>query len=348
MGPQAMEKGDIVYVLFGGKMPFCLRPCVGSQYYLLVGECYIHGFMNGESVDMLEGGGFCESVFEVRIRQGFCGSVWGQLEEDGRPSSDRQLISAIFSVSGIIFNIPKSEAFIGKEAPEWADILPQLPPDYTPCNAIISEKIMPVSLPFHRTIVENFILGVDPDEILHNQANKHCLIRPYLGRRRFQAEGERARRLRAYSLRNFPLHMGDMEKIRLKTHDSKVDANNVEFVLAPPRSNVSPIINSSNLQSDVSSHLAIWILDFDCCNDMNLDDSGIEKACRCFWHNNPYYPRPGSSHPSDQKLWESFEDRFLTTSERILMDESSAIKQLPRRLIERIVQTRGVYSRVQW
>ncbi|KAM0463716.1 hypothetical protein ACHAO4_000438 [Trichoderma viride] len=65
MGPQAMEKGDIICVLFGGKMPFCLRPCLGSQYYLLVGECYLHGFMNGESVDMLEGGGFCESVFEV-------------------------------------------------------------------------------------------------------------------------------------------------------------------------------------------------------------------------------------------------------------------------------------------
>ncbi|KAL7902402.1 heterokaryon incompatibility domain-containing protein [Trichoderma sp. SZMC 28014] len=65
MGPQAMEKGDIVCVLLGGKMPFCLRPCVDSQSYFLVGECYIHGFMNGESVDMLEGGGFCESVFEV-------------------------------------------------------------------------------------------------------------------------------------------------------------------------------------------------------------------------------------------------------------------------------------------
>ncbi|KAL7923826.1 heterokaryon incompatibility domain-containing protein [Trichoderma austrokoningii] len=65
MGPQAMEKGDIVCVLFGGKMPFCLRPCLGSQSYLLVGECYIHGYMNGEGVDMLERGELCESVFEV-------------------------------------------------------------------------------------------------------------------------------------------------------------------------------------------------------------------------------------------------------------------------------------------
>ncbi|KAL7902403.1 zinc finger domain-containing protein [Trichoderma sp. SZMC 28014] len=282
-----------------------------------------------------------------RIGQGFCGSVWGQLEEDSRPSSDRQLvmeredggpgrsiakeyrihvhvfeclksldisqISAIFGVSGITFNVPESEAFIDKEAPGWWKI---------------------------------FILGVDPDEILDNQANKHCLIRPYLDSRRFQPKGERARRLRAYSLRNFPLHMGDMEKIRPKTHDyaitladalaflywaAKVDANDVEFVLAPPRSN-------SHL------HLAIWILDFDCCNDMTMD-SGIEKACRCFWRNDPYYPRPGSPHPSDQKLWESFQDRFLTTSERILKDAPLAIKQLPRRLIERNVETRGVYSR---
>ncbi|KAK1245177.1 LOW QUALITY PROTEIN: hypothetical protein MKX08_004806 [Trichoderma sp. CBMAI-0020] len=40
-----------------------------------------------------------------------------------------------------------------------------------------------------------------------------------------------------------------------------------------------------------------------------------------------------------------FRDRFLTTSERILKDETSAIKQLPRRLIKRITQTRGMFSK---
>ncbi|KAL7907903.1 heterokaryon incompatibility domain-containing protein [Trichoderma velutinum] len=65
MGPQVMEEGDIICVLFGGKMPFCLRPCLDSQRYLLVGECYIHGFMNGEAIDMLEKERFCEEVFEV-------------------------------------------------------------------------------------------------------------------------------------------------------------------------------------------------------------------------------------------------------------------------------------------
>ncbi|EJT76719.1 hypothetical protein GGTG_06635 [Gaeumannomyces tritici R3-111a-1] len=65
MGPGVMEKGDVVCVLFGGKMPFCLRPLLGSQHYLLVGECYIHGLMNGEAVDMLDRGKAREEVFRV-------------------------------------------------------------------------------------------------------------------------------------------------------------------------------------------------------------------------------------------------------------------------------------------
>ncbi|KAL8366326.1 hypothetical protein RB595_004883 [Gaeumannomyces hyphopodioides] len=65
MGPGVMEQGDVVCVLFGGKMPFCLRPCLGFQHYLLVGECYVHGFMNGEAVDMLDRGEVREEVFKV-------------------------------------------------------------------------------------------------------------------------------------------------------------------------------------------------------------------------------------------------------------------------------------------
>lgn len=127
---------------------------------------------------------------------------------------------------------------------------------------------------------------------------------------------------------------------------AKVDANDVEFVLAQPRSNDPPDMNSPSLiHSDVLDTLEIWVLDFDCCNDMTLDDSVIEKACRCFWRNDPYNPLPGSSNASDQKLWEDFRDHFLTASERILKDETLAIKQLPRCLIERITQTRGVFSR---
>ncbi|KAH7304739.1 heterokaryon incompatibility protein-domain-containing protein [Stachybotrys elegans] len=63
LGPAALEAGDVVCVLFGCKVPFCLRP-VGKGY-LLVGECYVHGLMNGEAMDMLAQDKLSENVFEI-------------------------------------------------------------------------------------------------------------------------------------------------------------------------------------------------------------------------------------------------------------------------------------------
>ncbi|KKP06722.1 hypothetical protein THAR02_01211 [Trichoderma harzianum] len=63
LGPAVMEKGDVVCVLFGGKLPFCLRP-VGERY-LLVGECYAHGLMEGEALDMMARGECFEKEFEI-------------------------------------------------------------------------------------------------------------------------------------------------------------------------------------------------------------------------------------------------------------------------------------------
>jgi hypothetical protein len=63
LGPKVMEVGDVVCVLFGGKMPFCLRP--QGDNYLLVGECYVHGLMRGEAIDMLELEIFTERGFDI-------------------------------------------------------------------------------------------------------------------------------------------------------------------------------------------------------------------------------------------------------------------------------------------
>ncbi|KAI0533672.1 heterokaryon incompatibility protein-domain-containing protein [Xylaria digitata] len=63
LGPGALEAGDIVCGLFGSKVPFCLRP-MGS-FYLLVGECYVHGLMKGEGIDMLARGEVVEKRFDI-------------------------------------------------------------------------------------------------------------------------------------------------------------------------------------------------------------------------------------------------------------------------------------------
>jgi hypothetical protein len=51
LGPAGMLAGDLIVVLFGSHTPFILRSLEGNQY-LLVGEAYVHGIMDGEYMDL--------------------------------------------------------------------------------------------------------------------------------------------------------------------------------------------------------------------------------------------------------------------------------------------------------
>lgn len=51
VGPDIMQAGDVVVVLYGGKTPFLIRRLEGGAY-MLVGECYVHGMMNGEVFEL--------------------------------------------------------------------------------------------------------------------------------------------------------------------------------------------------------------------------------------------------------------------------------------------------------
>ncbi|KAJ4860016.1 heterokaryon incompatibility protein (HET) domain-containing protein [Trichoderma breve] len=53
LGPHKSELGDRVAVLFGSGVPFVLRKCVsatGKRAWKIVGECYVHGIMQGEVI----------------------------------------------------------------------------------------------------------------------------------------------------------------------------------------------------------------------------------------------------------------------------------------------------------
>jgi hypothetical protein len=52
--PRYTRKGDKIFVLLGCKTPVILRP--QGDAFKLIGECYIHGVMNGEVIDELEAG----------------------------------------------------------------------------------------------------------------------------------------------------------------------------------------------------------------------------------------------------------------------------------------------------
>ena len=64
LAPQGARAGDEVFVLFGGQVLYVLR-AVGGAYRFL-GECYVHGLMDGEVLDILAAG--LAEVSEVVIR----------------------------------------------------------------------------------------------------------------------------------------------------------------------------------------------------------------------------------------------------------------------------------------
>ncbi|KAL9075877.1 MAG: hypothetical protein Q9161_001270 [Pseudevernia consocians] len=61
IGPRDLEVGDEVWVLFGSRVPFVLRPIAACQTknspvtFTLVGDCYVHGCMEGEAMVGLKG-----------------------------------------------------------------------------------------------------------------------------------------------------------------------------------------------------------------------------------------------------------------------------------------------------
>jgi hypothetical protein len=62
--PKDAGRGDTICVLWGGQMPFVLRQENG--YYVLVGECYVHGKMDGEVMKDVKAGKLREEIFDIR------------------------------------------------------------------------------------------------------------------------------------------------------------------------------------------------------------------------------------------------------------------------------------------
>jgi hypothetical protein len=50
LGPDGLQSGDVVAVLYGCSVPVILRAMEDRMHYKLVGECYIHGLMDGQAV----------------------------------------------------------------------------------------------------------------------------------------------------------------------------------------------------------------------------------------------------------------------------------------------------------
>lgn len=64
LAPMRARKNDIVCVLYGCSVPVVLREEEKGRFSF-IGECFVHGFMDGEAIDMLKTGDLGEHKWEI-------------------------------------------------------------------------------------------------------------------------------------------------------------------------------------------------------------------------------------------------------------------------------------------
>lgn len=64
MVPDDAAAGDIICVLFGAQTPYVLRP-YKKNAFRLVGECYVHGIMEGQALTQFERKSYKRQKFKI-------------------------------------------------------------------------------------------------------------------------------------------------------------------------------------------------------------------------------------------------------------------------------------------
>ncbi|KAH9872975.1 hypothetical protein J1614_005370 [Plenodomus biglobosus] len=265
--------------------------------------------------------------------------------------------------SGLSDNIriPHPETWVQPTTTEFWDQKKALFPPTTvvPSFGLLSKRIFPVPYPVKEALVDALCpkaIKEEKNHFLSQTENKDCLIRLYLGRRHDTRNSEP----RNVGLRNFPLHVDEMERLGLNTTfyakvmaqslaimhwRAGVDANDVEFVLGGSpqivklptfeqiKSRDPTTINEYCAYDFTRRSISMWLLDFDQCKTFTNDEDGMKRLVRGFWFNDPYYPRPNASTNSDQRLWKVFAEHYLEISVELVEDQSR-----PKRFIEGVVE----------
>lgn len=262
----------------------------------------------------------------------------------------RKTLMELRKSNQIQIQIPSCHKFIDGEDKEWWAANRERFPyaqGYVSCNMVEVERIPSFEESTRKLLIRKFCARGLRRKINQNEPDRDCLVRPYLGRRRIHTrDSETLSQFKAFSLRNYPLHEDQMEELGIPVEDRRryaqimaetlalmhwiagVDANDIEFVLAPCTDN-----ENGQIENVLGTH-SVWMLDFDLCRDMTKDEDGIGKAVKAFWRNDPFYPRPGNP------LWDTFREQYKRTSEECLeicpVEERQKQRSLFNSFIERV------------
>lgn len=235
---------------------------------------------------------------------------------------------------------------------------------HNPVDIMVSERINPLPKSIREGLIDVFCPEGLRATAKTEPANRDCIARLYLGKRR-----SAGRRIGLFGLRNFPLHLDQAEKIGLETHEYakdmalalaichwrvKTNAHDVDFVLgsAPTSENVQVepedraielirqghstlVERSDSVLNFTQRTVNLWMVDFDKVNPLTWTKDGIKEAAISVEENDPYYPKPGTTTESDIALWTTFCDAYLHASRKIMQADHipDEFEDLPRHFL---------------
>lgn len=195
-----------------------------------------------------------------------------------------------------------------------------------PASILVSQRIFPLPKLIRGSLIQLFCPQPLQWAAKDDKKNKSCLVRIYLGVRRTKAESHDH-----FSLRNFELTLDLMADIGLNPirfadnmgsslatmhWDAKVDGRDVEYVLgsAPSPAESTDCEPKKTPLNFLRRTVNLWLLDFNQCEPINVDEVGVEQCFKAFWDNDPYYPRPNV----DTALWKVFRTAYVKRGDQIL------------------------------
>lgn len=282
-------------------------------------------------------------------------------------------VAKAFESHDLQVQIPVCHYFVVAKDNEWWDChLEKFPPEFRiPTHVLCTERILPLPSVVRNALIDVFCPPFKIARAKLDEANKDCLVRLYLGKRRVSDLPSRF-----FTLRNMILHLDQLETLELDVEYyaeqmaealavlhwvARTDGRDIEFVLGSAPTAVRRSLEEDDLSDEKLAcstwkmalnqtgskgrTIHLWILDFDQCGHMSMDDAGIKVAVDAFYLNDPYYPRPGSSVAQDVELWRAFRDRYLEKSREIIGDDEDR-RSLPASFVQQVQQVRLINGTV--
>ncbi|TWU78657.1 hypothetical protein ED733_005601 [Metarhizium rileyi] len=228
-----------------------------------------------------------------------------------------------------------------------------------PTSTLVTEHILPLSQPTRLALIEKYCPEHIRQSALDSPGNQDCLVRVYLGSMKGRLDrsepGAGGRPLRWFTLRNFPLHLNQIENLGLDVVTlarrmgtamailhwaAKTDAKDVEFVLGSSSRKTLGERNASDQDELLIRTPDFWVLDFNQVQDITLDEAGVMMAVKAAKMNDPYIPKPRQGSEIEKRAWDSFVESYLAQSNTIFTADRSYGPEncaLPRMFIEGLI-----------